>query len=185
MTNSKRVVQWQQRAKKRSVVYKGGRCVLCGYAKSMRSLNFHHLDPMKKDFAISGGVMAWDKMKLELDKCVLLCANCHGEVHDGSLEVTSFGPTPEEGMMLVHEAGLDTYSPQPRHQKCCPLCDAPIGWASNGCQSCMARKQKTKIIWPDPIILADMVHASSFRQVAKQLGVSDRVVAKHMRNHPV
>jgi hypothetical protein len=76
--------------KKELVEYKGGCCIVCGYNKSLRSLHFHHLDPSKKDFSIS---RKWDKLglnesvKKELDKCVLLCANCHGEVHDGSLKI--------------------------------------------------------------------------------------------------
>jgi hypothetical protein len=69
----------------RAVDCKGGRCIICGYSKRCRSLHFHHVDPTQKDFCVNGAVAAlsWKKIKLELDKCVLLCANCHGEVHDG------------------------------------------------------------------------------------------------------
>lgn len=65
------------------VDYLGGVCVDCGYFKCLRSLVFHHLDPKAKEFAI--GVMinkSWAKIIKELDKCVLLCANCHGERHE-------------------------------------------------------------------------------------------------------
>ena len=46
---------------------------------------FHHLDPSKKDFGLSmrGLTRSWEKMRTELDKCILLCANCHAEVHEG------------------------------------------------------------------------------------------------------
>lgn len=65
--------------------YKGGKCTLCGYSKCARALSFHHLDPRKKDFGLSakGLTRSWDKIKKELDKCMLLCANCHMEVHEG------------------------------------------------------------------------------------------------------
>jgi len=65
--------------------YKGGKCQLCGYGKSQRALIFHHLDPKKKSFGISmqGLTRSWDKIREEIDKCILLCANCHMEVHDG------------------------------------------------------------------------------------------------------
>ena len=48
-------------------------------------MTFHHLDPAQKDFGLSvrGLTRSWEKMRAELDKCVLLCANCHSEVHDG------------------------------------------------------------------------------------------------------
>ncbi len=64
--------------------YKGAKCSLCGYDKCKSSLHFHHIDPSKKDFGISGNWgLSWKKMKIELDKCILVCANCHGEIHEG------------------------------------------------------------------------------------------------------
>jgi hypothetical protein len=65
--------------------YKGGKCALCDYRRCQRALSFHHIDPKKKDFGLSsrGLTRSWDKIKEEIDKCVLLCANCHMEVHDG------------------------------------------------------------------------------------------------------
>ena len=69
---------------KKAVEYKGGRCKICGYNKSKRALVFHHFDSAKKSFGISarGMTRAWAKVQKELDKCVLLCSNCHSEVHD-------------------------------------------------------------------------------------------------------
>ena len=80
--NVQAVVKWRQRMKIKAVVYKGGCCSRCGYNKSMRALQFHHIDPSQKDFAISKVTRSWENIKDELDKCVLLCANCHLEVHD-------------------------------------------------------------------------------------------------------
>lgn len=76
-----------QRTKLKAIQYKGGKCLVCGYNKSMRALTFHHLDPSKKDFGISGGTKSFEAMKDELDKCVLLCANHHAEVHDGLINL--------------------------------------------------------------------------------------------------
>lgn len=69
--------------------YKGGKCSICGYNKSQRALNFHHLDPKQKDFGLSarGLTRSWEKIKQEIDKCVILCANCHAEVHDGIINI--------------------------------------------------------------------------------------------------
>lgn len=63
--------------------YKGSKCTICGYNKCQRALSFHHLNPKKKDFGLSvkGLTRSEDKVKKEIDKCVLLCANCHMEVH--------------------------------------------------------------------------------------------------------
>ena len=66
-----------------AIAYKGGRCTICGYDKSPAGFDFHHVDPQEKDFTISSHMTSWERIKKEIDKCVLLCANCHREVHDG------------------------------------------------------------------------------------------------------
>lgn len=81
------VVSWRQRTKLRAVAYKGGSCQVCGYHKAVRALQFHHLIPGEKDFTISRASKAWESIKKELEKCVLLCSNCHAEVHEGLLDL--------------------------------------------------------------------------------------------------
>ena len=70
-----------------AVDYLGGKCIGdgCGYKKYVGALEFHHKDPSGKDFGISakGYTRSWEKVKKELEKCVLLCAICHREVHAG------------------------------------------------------------------------------------------------------
>ena len=70
--------------KKMAVDYKGGKCEKCGYNKCLTALEFHHMDPSQKDFGISqnGKTRSWEKTKLELDKCIMVCANCHREIHE-------------------------------------------------------------------------------------------------------
>jgi len=65
--------------------YKGGKCQICGYKKCSRALSFHHINLKKKDFTISakGLTRSWKKLQKEIDKCILLCANCHMELHEG------------------------------------------------------------------------------------------------------
>ena len=66
-----------------SLEYKGGKCLICGYDRCTEALEFHHSDSAEKDFGIShkGYTRSWTRVKQELDKCMLLCANCHREVH--------------------------------------------------------------------------------------------------------
>ena len=71
----------RRKIKLRAVEYKGGKCLKCGYNKCVSALDFHHLDPREKDFTISGNTGKWENLKKELDKCVLLCKNCHAEQH--------------------------------------------------------------------------------------------------------
>lgn len=69
--------------KKWAVEYKGGECERCGYNKCIEALDFHHKDPNEKDFCISDRNINqnWEEIKKELDKCEMLCANCHREEH--------------------------------------------------------------------------------------------------------
>ena len=68
--------------KKKAVEYKGGKCEMCGYDKCLGSLAFHHRDSNEKDPRWHN-MRNWDleKIKPELDKCILVCHNCHGEIH--------------------------------------------------------------------------------------------------------
>lgn len=79
-----------QKTKLKAIEYKGGKCQICGYNKCTRSLQFHHLDPNEKDFGISRGTKSFEKLKPELDKCILVCANCHGEIHDGLIDLSNY-----------------------------------------------------------------------------------------------
>ena len=80
--NSCCVNERRKEIKPKAVAYKGGRCELCGYNKCMAALDFHHKNPAEKEFSISGmHCLSWSKLKSELDKCILVCANCHREIH--------------------------------------------------------------------------------------------------------
>lgn len=74
------------RANKISLVnYMGGCCLLCGYDRYVGALEFHHIDPTTKNPAVANNISAvsWERAVKELEKCVLLCANCHREVENG------------------------------------------------------------------------------------------------------
>lgn len=83
------VLERQRAFKNKCVQYKGGKCEFCGYSKSITALEFHHIDPKQKDFNFSQfrlyGRQKRDVLPVvinELDKCILLCANCHREEHE-------------------------------------------------------------------------------------------------------
>jgi len=61
----------------------GGGCILCGYSRCDRALEFHHLDPKAKQFQITSHTRSLAKLRAEASKCVLLCSNCHAEVEAG------------------------------------------------------------------------------------------------------
>jgi hypothetical protein len=81
----KAVTKRRRVLKLRAIETMGGGCVICGYNKHQGVLDFHHVDPLLKSFAISGGGFSrsWASIEVELKKCILVCANCHREVELG------------------------------------------------------------------------------------------------------
>lgn len=61
---------------------RGGKCIRCGYDKCLKALEFHHIDPNKKDFTISNDHFKLLDAIAESKKCILICSNCHKELHD-------------------------------------------------------------------------------------------------------
>ncbi len=85
MSNTENTRKYRRSRKMRMVQYKGGKCVICGYHKSVKALHFHHIDSTKKKFNVSSPQnVSWARVKRELDKCILVCANCHAEIHDNT-----------------------------------------------------------------------------------------------------
>ena len=60
----------------------GRKCVVCGYNKCVDALEFHHTDPLEKEFHLGERRgLSVDKLRNELNKCMLVCRNCHAEIH--------------------------------------------------------------------------------------------------------
>ncbi|MBI3521988.1 MAG: hypothetical protein HY071_02665 [Chloroflexi bacterium] len=83
------VVAHRRRRKLRAIEYMGGTCHGCGRAGLPAIFEFHHRDAAQKDFGISetGIPHKWETVVAELAKCVMLCANCHREVHAGARRI--------------------------------------------------------------------------------------------------
>ena len=85
-----------------AIEYKGGKCMICGYDKCNKALEFHHIDSGRKDFGISakGYTRSWQKVKSELEKCILICANCHRELHEGITQLPQVIEVEKQGELL-------------------------------------------------------------------------------------
>ena len=93
------VARRRKKIRNLAIVYKGSKCQICGYDRYVGSLNFHHIDPASKEFGISqdGLTRSWERVKREIEKCILLCANCHAEVHDGITQLPVATPVEQQG----------------------------------------------------------------------------------------
>lgn len=78
----KAVLNWRIKVKAKLVDYKGSKCEKCGYNKCISALEFHHLNPNEKDISIGGSTKSFEVLKKEVDKCIMVCANCHREIHE-------------------------------------------------------------------------------------------------------
>lgn len=82
------VAKRRRKVKLLAIESKGSKCEICGYCKYAGALELHHAFG-KKEFGLGekGYTRSWKKIKEEIEKCVLLCANCHREVGGGIIKL--------------------------------------------------------------------------------------------------
>lgn len=84
-TIKRAVTKRRKRVRQLAIEFLGGRCQICGYQRCSDALEIHHRDPLTKRFAVSekGITRSWARVQEEIKTCILICANCHREVHAG------------------------------------------------------------------------------------------------------
>ena len=173
MDNVSKVAKWRNSTKSRLVEGFGGCCNKCGYDKCSRALDLHHLDPSKKSFGF-GQVMAnpkrWDLLVEEAKKCILLCGNCHDELHSGLWAI-------EEIEIVEFKEEKRTFKKEQPTGKC-PVCDKDVYMERICCGRACAALRANKITWPCKDELKQMLETYSRTKVATILGVSDAAVKK-------
>lgn len=78
-----KVKTWRKKCKQIILHSMGLKCQICQYDKCHAALELHHVNPEDKEYDFSSTARSWDKVFSELEKCILLCANCHREIHAG------------------------------------------------------------------------------------------------------
>lgn len=77
---------FREQRKQSIIIALGGKCQLCGYNKVNRNLAFHHLRDKEFDLSSRTFQRSWGNVIPEILKCVLVCHNCHGEIHEGIID---------------------------------------------------------------------------------------------------
>lgn len=156
------------------VEHKGGRCSHCGYDRCLRALVFHHRDPEKKDLVLSACYnRRWEVIKLELDKCDLLCSNCHMERHD-------------ELGGCKYDQDLEIPKQKLRKIKSCRRCGAEFKAPRSNSIYCSHRCWvETVSKAPPKDRLEELVWAMPSSRLAKRLGVSDSAIVKWCRKYGI
>lgn len=73
--------------KERAILYKGGKCVRCliSYPETPSCVfDFHHRDPSTKEDWKGIRKWGWERVRNEIEKCDLVCSNCHRTIHGAS-----------------------------------------------------------------------------------------------------
>jgi len=174
---SEAVKAWRANTKRRIIESMGGKCALCGYDKCSDALECHHLDPNEKDFGLGrarANPNSWPRIVTELRKCVLVCSNCHREVHAGLRKipkrVARFDDRYADYKALEKADRLEP----------CPVCGSPKDRGLITCSLRCAGKRRGKVDW-DALDLPLLLETMTFAAVAEQLGVSDAAVHKRYR----
>ena len=174
----------RRKLKLRMVEYLGGSCVQCGYSKCVEAMDFHHRDPKEKDFQLASGVYRrWEVIREELDKCMLLCARCHREIHAELREVQ------------LEQQRIEARKLVPEKQRAlnvrCSVChEAFVVWPSKmrlgvTCSVECAAKAQEKVVWPSDDDLHRLVWLMPVMKLSTSLGVSDSAVKKRCRKRGI
>lgn len=176
MSSFESVRKWRENTKRRMVESMGGKCQCCGYDKCHHALEFHHINPDEKEFRL-GSVRAnpksWAKIVEELRKCILLCSNCHKEVHAGVTDVPEDYQKFDESFATYREVNKQTP---------CLVCGTMKYHGYKTCsKSCAAKYGYTRKVDWKSVDLKSELEQKSYCQIGRELGVSDVAVRKRAK----
>jgi len=167
-------VKTRKRRKQLFVDRFGGKCSICGYNKCIDSLDFHHIDPSKKEYPPSYLMnLSIEKAQKELEKCILVCKNCHGEIHsenyDFDIDVSKY-------IMEWHEIECEFC-----HTKFLTI-DKNRKFCSEKCCKLSQRKVKNR---PNKKELKKLITEYSWIDLGRMFSVSDNAVRKWARQYKI
>lgn len=164
------------RKKERLIQVSGGKCCLCGYSKCITALEFHHVNPEEKEFTISQKAhISFDKALAEIRKCILVCSNCHREIHAGL--ITDI-PEPFIDEELAKQISQELADMKTKKHYYCIDCGKEI--STKNVLRCPACDQKNRRIVerPNRETLKQEIRTIPFTQLGKKYGVSDKAISK-------
>ena len=161
---SDNVKRWRHNSKSKMVEAMGGKCQCCGYDRHTSALAFHHLDPTVKELGFGGAranPKSWPVIVIELRKCVLVCNNCHSEIHAGIRELPD--------TYAVFNESYAEYRKISEYDEC-PICSNEKPVAQKYCSHSCAQKNSRKVDW-DNIDLLDLMSKYGISEIENMLGV--------------
>lgn len=177
MNTSEGVKRWRHKTKQRIIDSMGGKCQCCGYNKCNNALELHHIDPHEKELsfgAIRGSPKSWEKIIIELRKCILLCSNCHRELHDNIINIPDNYQTFDESY-----ADYKLMEKMEKMNKCA-VCGKMKSYRYKTCSRLCSSKLSNTIEWDDDV-LKDMIESNkTYDDIADHFKCSTGSVSKRL-----
>ena len=156
----------------------GGKCALCGYNKCNSALEFHHINPSEKNYQLSSGsTRSLNRDFVEARKCILLCSNCHREVHNGLYDSSMLKTSFNEELAEIERRKNDKRKTIKIYY--CKECGSRLSGKTKNmlCPSCFY-KTKRKCTRPNRDELKSLIRKYSFVKIGNMFGVTDNSVKK-------
>ena len=180
MGNIQAVTEFRQRRKENLIRVLGSCCCLCGYNKCIGALEFHHIDPENKSYQLSSGNCHKIEDDLEeAKKCILVCANCHREIHTSNIyeniDLWKYQIYNDDYAMKLIE---DTKQEAKEYK--CSKCGVKITrYSKSGlCPSCVQLGKRVVENRPDREELKKLIREMPFTKIAELYNCSDNAVRK-------
>ena len=179
------VKKWRFKTKDRIILSMGGSCVCCGYNKcqSALALALHHLDPSQKEFnlgALRANIKSWDKIVIELRKCVLICHNCHSEYHEGLIDIPEDALRFDEKMSDYKLLEKQDRENDPLRYHSCPKCNKQTHNSQKHCSQKCSAAAALCFNWKE-YDLEKMHNEMPVIKIAEMIGCSDVAVHKKLK----
>ncbi len=174
-SNSEVVCNFIKRRKKdlRSVFH--SKCCLCNFSEVQEALEFHHVHPEEKSFAICSSNTTTKALRAQLEemkKCILVCANCHRGIHYGIYQV------PENWKDFYdNEIAQSLLKNLEKKKTYCKNCGKEITNGAEYCKDCIILVSRT-VERPSREILKNEIRNFSFVSLGKKYGVTDNAIRK-------
>lgn len=177
MGNAQTVTDFRRRRKENLIRLAGNKCSICGYNKCNGALEFHHINPDDKKYGIAtGNCHSIEDDITEVKKCLLVCANCHREIHNNFFENQNLF----DYQNIDEEFENELLSKKTNF--ICKECGKPITrYSQSGlCVSCSQtlRYRHRVSDLPDRETLKNLIRTKPFTEIANSYGVTDNAVRK-------
>lgn len=178
--NLEATIKHRNKIKTMIVESMGGACQTCGYNKCLAALEIHHINPNEKDFSfnkVRANNTSWEKITKELRKCILLCSNCHREVHYNDLKIPENYSKFDERFAVFKKEEVEVYND-------CPICKQLKKHSQKYCSkrcTLEGRKNTGKVNWETVNLLELKQKYKTNIKVAEILGVSDVYVSRRIK----